>query len=410
MAELTQKQYLDLTGLSLYDGNIKAHIKAKDDALTTSIGKVASDLVDEAATARAAELAINNKIGTVAEGKTVVGMIADAQTAATYDDTQVKNDIKANADAIDAIEADYLKAADKTELSKAISDEADRAKAAEKANADAIGALDSLKTTAKNNAVAAINEVKDALDAAETSHKVDLTVAAEPTEGMLKTYVLSQGENELGKIDIPKDLVVTSGSIVENPDKDHQGTYIKLVIANQEAPLYINVKDLVDIYTAAAGATQVQLAVNGNEISATLVAGGVGTAELADAAVTTAKIADGNVTRAKISAEFEQQIAKLESAVGEGGNVDTRIAAAINALDSTATYVNDDDGLSLQVAIVDGKLTSISGSIETGRFDSHGSANAALVDAKEYTDTELAKVYAAIQPIPRGSIMGLFVD
>lgn len=45
---------------------------------------------------------------------------------------------KANADAIDAIEADYLKAADKTELEGKITAEADRAKAAEKANADAI--------------------------------------------------------------------------------------------------------------------------------------------------------------------------------------------------------------------------------------------------------------------------------
>ena len=56
------------------------------------------------------------KVGEVAEGKTVVEMIADAQAAATYDDTQVKADIKANADAIDAIEADYLKAADKEAL------------------------------------------------------------------------------------------------------------------------------------------------------------------------------------------------------------------------------------------------------------------------------------------------------
>lgn len=38
------------------------------------------------------------------------------KAADKYDDTQVKADIKANADAIDAIEADYLKAADKTEL------------------------------------------------------------------------------------------------------------------------------------------------------------------------------------------------------------------------------------------------------------------------------------------------------
>lgn len=55
-----------------------------------------------------ADKAINDKIGTVAEGKTVVEMIADAQQAATFDPTEIKADIKANADAIDVIEAsDY---------------------------------------------------------------------------------------------------------------------------------------------------------------------------------------------------------------------------------------------------------------------------------------------------------------
>ena len=37
--------------------------------------------------------ALEAKVGTVAEGKTVVQMISEAQTAATYDDTQVKTDI-----------------------------------------------------------------------------------------------------------------------------------------------------------------------------------------------------------------------------------------------------------------------------------------------------------------------------
>lgn len=39
-------------------------------------------------------------VGTRAEGKTLVDMIVEAQVAATYDDTQVKADIKANTDAI----------------------------------------------------------------------------------------------------------------------------------------------------------------------------------------------------------------------------------------------------------------------------------------------------------------------
>lgn len=49
-------------------------------------------------------------IGGPAEGKTIVQMIADAQTAATYDDTQVKADILANTNAIAKLNGD-----DKTE-------------------------------------------------------------------------------------------------------------------------------------------------------------------------------------------------------------------------------------------------------------------------------------------------------
>jgi len=49
----------------------------------------------------AADLAINNLIGDVTEGKTVVEMIADAQSAASYDDEEVRGLIDTNAQAIE---------------------------------------------------------------------------------------------------------------------------------------------------------------------------------------------------------------------------------------------------------------------------------------------------------------------
>lgn len=52
---------------------------------------------------------INDKIGTVPDGKTVVELINDAKTEATYDDTAL-------AGRVSAIEGDYLKAADKTAI------------------------------------------------------------------------------------------------------------------------------------------------------------------------------------------------------------------------------------------------------------------------------------------------------
>jgi hypothetical protein len=97
--------------------------QADVDALKEKVGTIADDKtvagliseaktqadkgVSDAATAKtAADTAqsgvndINTKIGTVTEGKTVVEMINDAKTAATYNDTDIKASIKANADAI----------------------------------------------------------------------------------------------------------------------------------------------------------------------------------------------------------------------------------------------------------------------------------------------------------------------
>lgn len=92
--------------------------QAYAEGVNTAFGeyKTANDkaLADEIARAKAAEEAnkglaekaqsdvdaLAGKVGTVPEDKTVVQMIADAQSAATYDDTKVKEDIQANADAI----------------------------------------------------------------------------------------------------------------------------------------------------------------------------------------------------------------------------------------------------------------------------------------------------------------------
>ena len=176
---------------------------------------------------------------------------------------------------------------------------------------DTIGDMTQVKTTAKTVA-GAVDELKDAVDKAVEAGEVYLDVAETATAGYLKTYIISQGKNseggkiEVGKIDIPKDLVVTAGEVVKNPKGQSAGTYIKLTIANQEVPIYINVADLVDAYTPATGATQVQIAISDtNVISATLVTN----------AVETANIKDKNVTKAKLEESLQDSIDKADSAV-----------------------------------------------------------------------------------------------
>ena len=112
--------------------------------------------------------------------------------------------------------------------------------------------------TAENTVAEALSDLRTELIAALT---ISLDVAGTPTSGYLKTYIISQGITEIGRIDIPKDLVVTSGSLVHGTwdgdtfteDPEGSDTALKLVIANQEEPVYINTKDLVDYYTAGDG-------------------------------------------------------------------------------------------------------------------------------------------------------------
>lgn len=82
-------------------------------------------------------------------------------------------------------------------------------------------------------------------------------------------HLTKDGENVGEAINIPKDLFVESGEIVENPAGQTPGKYLKLVLQNQDDPVYINVADLVDAYTAGNGIT-----ISGtNEVSAKVVAG-----------------------------------------------------------------------------------------------------------------------------------------
>lgn len=81
-------------------------------------------------------------------------------------------------------------------------------------------------------------------------------------------HLTKDGTNTGAAINIPKDLFVKSGEIVDNPAGQPAGKYIKLTLQNQDEPIYINVADLVDAYTAGNGITISAT----NEVSAKVVA------------------------------------------------------------------------------------------------------------------------------------------
>lgn len=341
------KKYLDHAGLVAYDEKIKKVVSDGD-------GKALQDAKDYAD-----GLASNYEA---------------AGSVATAVENLKNNEIKANADAVAEVKED-------------------------------MGTLDNLGTTAKTDLVSAINEVRNSVSAGGTAAAVTMDTNT-TTDGALKSYTIKQGDNVVGVIDIPKDMVVESGEVVTNPTGQEKGTYIKLVLANVTEPLYINVGTLVDIYKAKANATQIQVAIDSStrEISATIVAGSIGATELADSAVTTAKIADANVTKAKLSNEVQASLGKadvsasqtaLDEEIAKTGAIDTR-------LKTVETLVGE--GGSVDSKIATAKSEAISQATNTASADATTKANTAESNAKTYADGLVGQ----FTPITTSEIEALF--
>ena len=144
MAEVEAKNYATKT-------EAQGYADAKDSSI--SAAKAAADA------AQADVDALEAKVGAVPEDKTVVQMIADAQAAATYDDTAL-------AGRVSTIEGDYLKTEDKTELSNTISNMDTAYKAADTALSNRVKAIedDYLKAADKNALASSIADVKSDVD------------------------------------------------------------------------------------------------------------------------------------------------------------------------------------------------------------------------------------------------------
>ena len=257
--------------------------------------------------------------------------------------------------------------------------------------------------TKENTVAKALSDLRTELVSALT---ISLNAAGTPTSGYLKTYILSQGTNEIGRIDIPKDLVVKSGSLVHGTwtdntfTEDPKGpdTALKLIIANQEEPVYINTKDLVDYYTAGNGididnthnTIALKLDANGEPFLTVGVDGlkldGVQVA--IDKAVNDAKLygSDGisiasNKVKA-VAAKFSASALKNPITVNEDGIkfaslLDCGFFDDITAVVSTAEEIN-----------------SIGNPSETDVFINGGSALNALTTKKTFKNIEISNVDA----------------
>lgn len=201
------------------------------------------------------------------------------------------------------------------------------------------------------------------LSALETKvNKIGVTAKETANAGYLKSYTFTGPNGTPIDIDIPKDLVVKSGEVITATTETglvKGDKYIKLTIADQdESPIYIAVKDLVDVYTAQADAEKVQLAISGtNEISATIKPGSIAKADLATAVQRSLDKADAAAPQTALDAA-NAEIAKIKTDVAAHG-VKSVTASGTGYVTAKATTDTKTGEATITVASTDALATAV---------------------------------------------------
>nr|DAO00741.1 MAG TPA: hypothetical protein [Caudoviricetes sp.] len=167
---------------------------------------------------------------------------------------------------------------------------------AKKAGTDAMAKIGTIPEGA--TATTAIGYVDEKIAAIPAQTDYTVTCNATTPEGYAKRYTLSQCGSQIVSIDIPSDMVVSSGKVVENPAGQTAGTYIELTLANAtKDKIYINVGDLIEYVTGAEAADGIiTTAVDSNH-------------------VLTATIGDGKITKAKLADAVQTSLGKADTAL-----------------------------------------------------------------------------------------------
>lgn len=195
---------------------------------------------------------------------------------------------------------------------------------------------------------------KDLLaDVAKSGVANDVAITA--ITGVTGSNVQAALENIAGQIGDWKDKVVSGGygAVVSNgqvtikngvtlvtPESATgvaDGTYLVLTIENDAShPVFVPAQQLVDVYTAASSASEVQLSIsNSNVISASVVE------------VSGSKLADGTVTKAKLASGVQASLDLADSALqshqditGKADKVTSATNGNFAALDSNGNLTD----------------------------------------------------------------------
>lgn len=289
------------------------------------------DLVKLAQTTASGDLASD-----VANLQTQVGNLTKAVGSAAAEGTKASGLYKLIAD-VEAVAKARLESVEAGDNSVTIAGSATKPSVAVKVSQAAGNALsladDGLKVEIPEIKVPAYSLVKDKAAA----------------DGDIATYHLTKdGVNEGVAINIPKDLVVASGSVVELEDGalpdgvTVAGTYIKLVLANSATPIYINVGTLIEYVTGGSGvddAIQINVSSDTHKVTATVKDGSITIGMLAADVVASLGKAD-NAVQAVTAGETNGTIKVDDKEVAVTGLKDAAFATVKSINDTAQSYVN----------------------------------------------------------------------
>lgn len=402
------RKYISLDKLGLYDDKIKEYIGAADEqVLNDSIAyfdsvkdefetagaaitvkeelqkgidaaKTAADDAQADADANAGAITgLTNLIGTLPEDATVSNVVAyiEQRTEGIATDaalSQIQADLDAAEDAIEAIEADYLKASDKTDLSNAIVAEADRAKGIESGIETRLAAVEADYLVEADKTDLAEDIAENASAIAAVKKDVD-----DFFKGALKDSDVQQVKDTLKEI---QDYI--------NSDADIASSISASIKANEDAIAAeaAKVKTLQDEMDA------VEERVGDNESAIGTIQAAIGT---------------GGAIEAKISAAVSAETTAREIAVAKvQGDADAALGLAGEAKSAAAANAEDIEGI--QSELDDKALSSDLEALEA-RVDA---AESKIATAEQDIDTlqsemDAVEAKASANETAIGSLQGV---
>lgn len=170
---------------------------------------------------------------------------------------------------------------------------------AKKAGTDATAKIGTIPEGA--TATTAIGYVDEKIAAIPAQVDYSVTADTSTPTGVAKRYVLSQKGSEIVTIDIPKDMVVSSGTVETKAEAGVwgvAGTYLILTLANATSDkVYINVGDLIEYVTSGSKAgDMVEIKIDAEH-------------------KVTAVINDGTITKAKLVQTVQDSLALADTAL-----------------------------------------------------------------------------------------------